>query len=101
MVTRKGLCLTLDGPEKNYRAARVAAWASLGNLSEVIGELVFFDDEKALSVGLNQPKVVEALHEDADPRPGCAYHLGQFFMGNLQFDANAAGVLLAHCASQL
>ena len=55
MVTRKGFLLTLDGPEKNYRAARVAAWASLGNLSEVIGELVFFDDEKAISVGLNQP----------------------------------------------
>jgi hypothetical protein len=55
----------------------------LGDLSEVTGEVVFFDDEKAISVGLNQPKVVEALHKDADPRPGRAHHLGQFFMGNL------------------
>jgi hypothetical protein len=60
-----------------------AALAKLGDLSEVIGEVVFFDDEKAISVGLNQPQVVEALHKDADPRPGRAHHLGQFFVGNL------------------
>jgi hypothetical protein len=57
--------------------------AALGDLSEVIGEVVFFDDEKAISVGLNQPQAVEALHKQADPRPGRAHHLGQFFMGNL------------------
>ena len=57
--------------------------AALGDLSEVIGEFVFFDDEKAISVGLDQPKVMKALHKQADPRPGRAHHLGQFFMGNL------------------
>jgi hypothetical protein len=75
--------------------------APLGDLSEVIGEFGFFDDEKAISVRLNQPKVVEALHKDADPRPRRAHHLRQFFMGNLQFDANAARVLLTHCPGQL
>jgi len=31
----------------------------LGNLREVIGELVFFDDEKVFSVGLNQSQGYE------------------------------------------
>jgi hypothetical protein len=48
-------------------------------------------------VGLDQPKVVEALHKQADPWSGRAHHLGQFFAGNLQFDADAARVLLAWC----
>ena len=75
--------------------------AVLGNLREVIGEFVFLDDEKMIVVGFDQSQVTKSLHEQADPRPRRADHLGQFFMGNLQLDANAARVFLAHGAGQL
>ena len=48
--------LILHGVAKNHRAGCAAA---LGNLREVIGEFVFFDDEKVIFIGLNQPKVDE------------------------------------------
>jgi len=73
----------------------------LGNLSEVIDKLVFFDDEKVFLIRLNQPEVAEALHKQADPRSRRAHHLGQLFMGYLQLDANAARIFLAHCLGQL
>ena len=47
-------------------------------LSEVIGEFLFFDDEKAIFIRLNQPKVMKSLHKQADPRAGRAHHLGEF-----------------------
>src|SRR6266850_1704789 len=52
--------------------------AALGNLGEVIGELPFFDDEKAISIRLDQPEVMKSLHKQADSRPRRAYHRGQF-----------------------
>ena len=75
--------------------------ARLGDLREVIGKFLFFDNEKAVAIGLDQSKVVEALHKQADPWPRRADHLGQFFVGNPQFDADAARILFTHCASQL
>src|ERR1043166_899865 len=47
----------------------------LGYLGEVGGELVFLDNEKVFFIRLDQPKVLESLHEHADPRAGCADHL--------------------------
>jgi hypothetical protein len=82
-------------------AFRDAAAAASGDLSEVASEFFFFDDEKAISIGLDQPEIVEALHKQTDPGPRRAHHLRQFFVRNPQFDANAARVLLAHCARQL
>ena len=70
---------------------------ALRNLRKVIGELVFLDDEKAISIRLDQPKIVKPLHKQADPWPRRADHLGEFFRGNLQLDANAARVFLAEC----
>ena len=69
--------LILHGVEKNYRAGCAAA---LGDLGEVSGELVFFDDEKAISIRLNQPEVMKSLHKQADPRPRRTDHLRQFFV---------------------
>jgi hypothetical protein len=40
------------------------------------------------------PRFVEALPKQADPRPRRSRHFGEFFMGNLQFDANAVRVFL-------
>ena len=90
----------LDDFEKIITGPQNCA-ATLGDLSEVIGEFLFFDDKKVLSTGLDQPKVMKALHKQTDPRPGRADHLGEFFMGNPQFDADAARVLFTHCAGQL
>ena len=75
-------------------AAAVLRPAS-GDLSEVISELLFFDDQKMLSICLDQSEVMEALHKQADPGSRGAHHLGEFFMGNFQLDANAARVFLA------
>ena len=50
--------------------------AILRNLREVIGELVFFDDEKMIAIGFDQSQVAKSLHEEADPRPCRAYHRG-------------------------
>ena len=45
----------MDSPEKKYRAARLEAQQHY-NLSEVIGEFVFFNDEKVLGARFNQPR---------------------------------------------
>ena len=50
--------------------------AFLSNLREIIGKFVFLDDEKMIAIGFDQPKVVKSLHEQADPRPRRADHLG-------------------------
>jgi hypothetical protein len=91
----------LDEVEKKYRAAPDDGAAFLGILQRVIGEFVFLDDEKMIAIGFDQSQVAKFRHEDADPRPRRADHLRQFFMGNLQLDADAARVLLAHGAGQL
>jgi hypothetical protein len=65
----------------------------LGNLSKVIVELVFFDDEKALSIRLHQSQIMKSLHEESDLRRRRAYHVRQFFMGNLQLNPDAVRVL--------
>ena len=74
---------------------------SSGDVHQVIVELFFFDDEEVILIGFDQPQVVKPLHEQADPRPRRAHHRRQFLMGNSQFDANAARVLLAHGSGQL
>jgi hypothetical protein len=91
----KDCYLVLKNLEKKHRVARRSCAAALGDLREVIGEFVFFDDEKVIFIRLDQPKVVEALHKQADPWSRRAHHLGQLFMGNLQLDANAARIFLA------
>jgi len=35
----------------------------INDLSEIVGEFLFFDDEKAISISLDQPEIVEALHK--------------------------------------
>jgi hypothetical protein len=65
---------------KKIRTLTSSPAAALGDLSEVIGELPFFDDEKAISIRLDQPEVMKSLHKQADPRPRRAHHLGQFFV---------------------
>ena len=74
---------------------------ALGDLSQIVSEFPFFDNKKAISIRLDQPKVMKSLHKQTDPRPRRAHHLGEFFMRNLQFDANAARIFLAHGAGQL
>ena len=53
-----------------------------------------------IAIGFDQSEVAKSLHKHTDSRPGRAYHLRQFFMGNLKFNADAARVLLAHGAGQ-
>ena len=65
--------LILHGVAKNHRAGCAAA---LGDLGEVSRELVFFDDEKPISIRLNQPEIVKALHKQTDPRPRRPHHFG-------------------------
>ena len=50
--------------------------AFLSDLREVIGEFVFLDDEKMITIGFDQSQVAKSLHEKADPRPRRAYHRG-------------------------
>ena len=69
----KSFCLVLDNAELSCASKRQAA--PLGDLSEVTNELIFFDDEKAISIRLNQSKVVKSLHKHTDSRLGRAYHL--------------------------
>jgi hypothetical protein len=57
--------------QKNYRAAR----AALSDLSQVISEPLFFDNEESLCGRLNQPKLPKSLHKLADPGPRGADHL--------------------------
>ena len=40
----------------------------LGDLSKVIGEIVFIDDETRFLIRLNQAEVMESLHRQADPK---------------------------------
>jgi hypothetical protein len=90
-----------QGEKKNYRELSWISTAALGDLSEVSGELLFFDDEEVVCVRLDQSQVPEALHKLADPGPCGTNHLRQFFMRNLRFDANAARIFLAYRARQL
>jgi hypothetical protein len=50
----------------------------VNDLSQVIGKLLFFDNEKALCARLNQPEDPKSLHKLADPGPRGANHLRQF-----------------------
>jgi hypothetical protein len=71
----------------NYRLSlRCLSPPALGELSKVISELLFPDNEKVICVRLNQPEVMKALHKHADPEPRRAHHLRQFFMRNYRFD---------------
>ena len=54
----------------------VEAFQFEADLRQVVGEFFFIDDEKPISVGLDQPEVTESLHEQTDPRPGRPHHLG-------------------------
>jgi hypothetical protein len=58
----KACCPILDSREKKY-ALLARCPAALDNPSEVIGELVFFNDEKVLCARLNQPR--RGLYDDA------------------------------------
>jgi hypothetical protein len=71
-------CPILDRLEIKYREGWRRCAAAIGDLSEVIGEFLFFDDKKAIFIRLNQPKVMKSLHKQADPRAGRAHHLGEF-----------------------
>ena len=71
-------CPILDRLEIKYREGSRRCAAALGDLSEVIGEFLFFADEKAIFISLNQPKVMKSLRKQADPRGGRAHHLGEF-----------------------
>jgi hypothetical protein len=75
--------------------------AALSDLSEVISEFLFLDNEEMIFVRLNQPQIPKPLHKHADPGPCGADHFRQFFMRDFQFDAYAARVLLAEFARQL
>jgi hypothetical protein len=54
--------------------------AALGDLSEVISELLFFDNEKVLYARLNQPELPKSLHKLADPGTCRTDHLRQLFV---------------------
>jgi len=73
----------------------------LGNLREIIGELVFLDDKKMIAIGFDQSQITESLHEEADSGPRRADHLGQLFVRDLKLDANTARVFLTHSAGEL
>ena len=75
--------------------------AALSDLSEVISEFLFLDNEEMIFVRLNQPQIPKPLHKHADPGPCGADHFRQFFMRDFQFDAYAARVFLAEFARQL
>ena len=68
--------LAIPAPKPPVADAQVA----LGNLREVIGKLVFVDDENMFPIRLNKPQVAKSLHEQADPRPSRTHHLGQFIV---------------------
>src|SRR5882672_12847829 len=85
----------------NYRLSLCCRPSALGELSKVISELLFLDDEKVICVRLNQPEVMKALHKHADPGPCGTDHLRQFFMRDFRLDADAARIFLAEFARQL
>ena len=62
---------------------------------------MFLDDQMTLFAHLDQAKIAKALHKQADAWPGCANHRRQFFVGNPQFDADAARVFFAQFSCQL
>src|SRR5581483_11233179 len=72
-----------------------------GNLSEIIGQFFFFDDKESIFIGLDQSKMMKSLHEQTDSGPRRADHLGQLLVRNLELDADAARVFLAHGAGEL
>jgi hypothetical protein len=72
-----------------------------GDLVEVLGKLAFFDDEKAILVRFYKTKIVKSLHKKTNTGTRGSNHFGQFFVGNSEFDANAAGVFLTHSTRQL
>src|SRR3954469_12535063 len=65
-------------------------------MSYIIGELHFFDDEKVVFVRLDQSQVVESLHEDGDSSACRSHHARQLVMAYLELDTDAFRVLLAH-----
>ena len=75
--------------------------AALGDVIQVISELLFLDNEEVIFVRLNQPQMPKPLHEHADPGPCGTDHLRQFFMRNLQFDAYTPRVFLTELTRQL
>ena len=54
-----------------------------------------------LCIVLNEVEVPKSLHEYADPRPRRTYHCRQFFVRNLDLDANAPRVFLAELSGNL
>ena len=86
---------------KRTIAPSARALPALGDLREIIDEFVFFDDQEMILIGLDQAEIMKPLHKQTDPRPGRADHLGEFFVGNLELDANTARIFLAHRARQL
>jgi hypothetical protein len=52
----------------------------VNDMSQIISEFLFFDNEKALCACLNQPKDPKSLHKFADPGPCGTDHLRQFFV---------------------
>ena len=49
--------------------------AALGEVIQVISELLFLDNEEVIFVRLNQPQVPKPLHKHADPGPCGTDHL--------------------------
>jgi hypothetical protein len=62
------LCPILDRFKKITGRFGGFAPAGLGDLSRVIGEFVFFEDEKVFPIRLNQSKVSKSLDKNVDPR---------------------------------
>ena len=62
---------------------------------------MFFDNQMVFCVVFDEVEVPESLHEYADPRPGCSYHRSQFFVRDLDFDANAPRIFLAELSGYL
>ena len=62
------LCPILDSFKKITGRLGGCAPAGLGDLSQIVGEFLFLDDEKVISIRLNQSKVAKSLDKNADPR---------------------------------
>ena len=54
--------------------------AALGDVGQVVSELLFFDNEKVVFIRLNQPQIPKPLHKHADPGPCGTDHFRQFFV---------------------
>jgi hypothetical protein len=90
----------LDDFEKKYRAARKPAQPRYAIPASVSSEQVFVNDKKVIQVRFDRSKAAKYLNKRTDPRPRCSHYLGQFFMRNLQFNADTARVLHAHGAGR-